>query len=142
MSVNAGLFRRSRRHDRWIVPKRPRTTRRGFVGSARAVAQRRLGSDAPRFQASLGVFILMAGGQLWSDSWWADPDSAHVGRVGQVPMEETRNTMFHNPKSLLIIVACICFAIAVLTAAGILSIGTKIDWTDLGLFFGFLSFIV
>jgi len=26
--------------------------------------------------------------------------------------------------------------------AGILSIGSKIDWTDLGLFFGFLSFIV
>jgi hypothetical protein len=57
-------------------------------------------------------------------------------------MEETRNTMLHNPKSLLIIVACICFAIAVLTAAGILSLGSKIDWTDLGLFFGFLSFIV
>ena len=57
-------------------------------------------------------------------------------------MEETRNTMFHNPKSLLIIVACICFAIAVLTAAGILSLGSKIDWTDLGLFFGFLSFIL
>jgi hypothetical protein len=104
--------------------------------------QRRLGSDAPRFQASLGVFILMAGGQLWSDSWWADSDSAHIGRAGQVPMEETRNSMFHNPKSLLIIVACICFAIAVLTAAGILSLGSKIDWTDLGLFFGFLSFIV
>src|ERR1035437_4598387 len=96
----------------------------------------------PRFQASLGVFILIAGGQLWSDSWWADSDSAHVGRAGQVPMEETRNSMFHNPKSLLIIVACICFAIAVLTVAGILSIGSKIDWTDLGLFFGFLSFIV
>jgi len=57
-------------------------------------------------------------------------------------MEETRNSMFHNPKSLLIIVACICFAIAVLTAAGIVSIGSKIDWTDLGLFFGFLSFIL
>jgi hypothetical protein len=53
-----------------------------------------------------------------------------------------RHTMFDNPKSLLIIVACICFAIAVLTVAGILSIGSKIDWTDLGLFFGFLSFIL
>ena len=50
--------------------------------------------------------------------------------------------MFGNPKSLLIIVACICFAIAVLKMAGILSIGTNIDWTDLGLFFGFLSFIL
>ena len=57
-------------------------------------------------------------------------------------MEETRNSTFHNPKSLLIIVACICFAIAVLTFAGILSIGSKIEWTDLGLFFGFLSFIL
>ena len=57
-------------------------------------------------------------------------------------MEETRNSMFHNPKSLLIIVACICFAIAVLTAFGTVSIGSKIDWTDLGLFFGFLSFIL
>jgi len=53
-----------------------------------------------------------------------------------------RNRMFNNPKSILIIVACICFAIAVLTTAGILSIGSKIDWADLGLFFGFLSFIV
>ena len=52
-----------------------------------------------------------------------------------------RNSMFGNPKSLLIIVACICFAIAVLTFAGILSIGSKIDWTDLGLLFGFLAFI-
>ncbi|HEU6439724.1 MAG TPA: hypothetical protein VFC12_04730 [Terriglobales bacterium] len=57
-------------------------------------------------------------------------------------MEETRKGIFHNPKSLLIIVACICFAIAVLTVAGIVSIGSKIDWTDLGLFFGFLSFIL
>jgi hypothetical protein len=52
-----------------------------------------------------------------------------------------RNGMFSNPKSILIIVACICFAIAVVTAAGILSIDTKIEWTDLGLFFGFLAFI-
>jgi hypothetical protein len=59
-------------------------------------------------------------------------------------MEETPmagNSMFGNPKSLLIIVACICFAIAVLTVAGIVSIA-RIDWTDLGLFFGFLSFIL
>jgi hypothetical protein len=57
----------------------------------------------------------------------------------EIPM--ARNSMFANPKSVLIIVACICFAIAVLTVAGILSIGSKIDWTDLGLFFGFLAFI-
>jgi hypothetical protein len=52
-----------------------------------------------------------------------------------------RNGMFNNPKSILIIVACICFAIAVITTAGILSIDAKIAWTDLGLFFGFLAFI-
>ena len=49
--------------------------------------------------------------------------------------------MFRSNKSLLILIACICFAIAGLTTAGILSLGGKIDWTDLGLFFGFLSFI-
>lgn len=53
-----------------------------------------------------------------------------------------RNSMFNNPKSILIIVACICFAIAVVTSAGIISIDSKISWTNLGLFFGFLSFIV
>jgi hypothetical protein len=58
-------------------------------------------------------------------------------------MEETpmaRTGIFSNNKSLLIIVACICFALAVLTTAGVISIG-KIDWTNLGLFFGFLSVI-
>jgi hypothetical protein len=53
-----------------------------------------------------------------------------------------RSSMLESPKSLLIIAACICFAIAVLTVAGVLSIGSKIDWADLGLFFGFLSFIL
>lgn len=52
-----------------------------------------------------------------------------------------RNSMFGNPKSLLIIAACVCFGIAVITTAGILSIDAKINWTNLGLFFGFLSFI-
>jgi 1,4-dihydroxy-2-naphthoate octaprenyltransferase len=47
----------------------------------------------------------------------------------------------NNPKSLLIVVACVCFAIAVLQTAGSFSFG-RIDWTNLGLFFGFLSFIV
>jgi hypothetical protein len=58
----------------------------------------------------------------------------------ETPME--RNNRFSNPKSMLILVACICFAIAVLTVARIVSIGSNIDWTDLGLFFGFLSFIL
>ena len=49
---------------------------------------------------------------------------------------------FWSGDKLALLVACICFAIAVLTTAGILSIGSKIDWTNLGLFFGFLSFII
>ena len=48
---------------------------------------------------------------------------------------------YYNPKSLLIIAACVCFAIAVITAAGIISVDAKISWTNLGLFFGFLSFL-
>ena len=51
-----------------------------------------------------------------------------------------RSGIFGSNKSLLVLVACVCFAIAVLTAADIVSIG-KIDWTALGLFFGFLSFL-
>jgi len=57
--------------------------------------------------------------------------------------EETfmgRKGMFSSNKSILVLVACICFAVAVLTTAGVLSLG-KISWTDLGLFFGFLSFL-
>ncbi len=49
--------------------------------------------------------------------------------------------LFRNNGSWLVLVACICFAVAVLTAAGIVDFGSKIDWTDLGLFFGFLSFL-
>jgi hypothetical protein len=52
-----------------------------------------------------------------------------------------RNQTFSNPKSILILLACICFAIAVLETAGFFSIN-KVDWTNLGLLFGFLSFIV
>ena len=73
------------------------------------------------------------------------------GPLPSLPMLDERATsqrrdpmnhrMLNNPKSVLIIVACICFAIAVLQTAGSFSFG-KIDWTNLGLFFGFLSFIV
>jgi hypothetical protein len=47
--------------------------------------------------------------------------------------------MSKSSKPVLAMVAAVCFAIAVLKAAGILSFDAKIDWTDLGLFFGFLS---
>ena len=59
--------------------------------------------------------------------------------IEDIPMD--RNKSLSNPKSLLIIGACICFAVAVLESAGLFSID-KVDWTNLGLFFGFLSSIV
>jgi hypothetical protein len=40
----------------------------------------------------------------------------------------------------LVVVACICFALGVLVAAGTIKIW-NVDWTDAGLFFGFLSFL-
>ncbi len=43
-------------------------------------------------------------------------------------------------KSILILVACICFAIAVLVGADVIHTN-NIDWTDLGLLFGFAAFI-
>jgi hypothetical protein len=46
-----------------------------------------------------------------------------------------RTGIFSSNKSLLILVACICFAIGALGGIG------RLDWTDLGLFFGFLAFI-
>jgi hypothetical protein len=49
--------------------------------------------------------------------------------------------MLKSNKSILVVVACICFAIAVVTHGGWVTLDAKIDWTDLGLFFGFLSFI-
>ena len=49
--------------------------------------------------------------------------------------------MVVNTKSILVVVAVICFAIGVAVSISILSLG-KVDWTDLGLFFGFLSFLV
>ena len=51
-----------------------------------------------------------------------------------------RRGMFGSNRSILILVACICFALAVLSAAGVISI-EKVSWTDLGLFFGFLAFL-
>ncbi len=49
--------------------------------------------------------------------------------------------MFKSNKSILILVAVICFAIAVVTHGGWVTLDAKIDWIALGLFFGFLSFL-
>jgi hypothetical protein len=60
-------------------------------------------------------------------------------QIKETPMPG--NGMFSSNRSLLVLVACICFAIAFVIR--LLSISTgSIDWTDLGLFFGFFSFIV
>lgn len=51
-----------------------------------------------------------------------------------------RSGIFKSNRSILVLIACICFAIAVLSGAGLFSVD-RVDWTDLGLFFGFLSFL-
>ena len=43
-------------------------------------------------------------------------------------------------QSLSVFLACVCFALAALTAADVVSVD-NVSWTDLGLFFGFLSFL-
>jgi hypothetical protein len=58
-------------------------------------------------------------------------------RSGAAPSRETPM----KANQLILIVACVCFAIAVLTTAGIVKV-EKVDWTDLGLFFGFLAFLI
>jgi len=52
-----------------------------------------------------------------------------------------RSGMFKSNRSILLLIACICFAIAVLADAGFVSVN-KGGWTDLGLFFGFVSFLL
>jgi hypothetical protein len=49
--------------------------------------------------------------------------------------------MRRSNRSLLIIVAVICFAIAVMIHGGLFTLDNRIDWTNLGLFFGFLGLI-
>jgi hypothetical protein len=44
-------------------------------------------------------------------------------------------------KNILLLVAVVCFAIAVIIRLDIVTIDTKIDWTDLGLAFGFGAFL-
>ena len=51
-----------------------------------------------------------------------------------------RGRFLGSNKSIFVLVALICFALGVLNAAGILTV-SGISWTDLGLFFGFLSFL-
>jgi len=49
--------------------------------------------------------------------------------------------MRRNYRSWLLLAACACFAVAVLTTARVLTIDSRVDWTDLGLLLGFLSFL-
>ena len=46
--------------------------------------------------------------------------------------------MRRGNKSILILIACICFAIAALVTAGVLNTD-KINWIAIGLFFGFAA---
>ena len=78
--------------------------------------------------------------QIGLDSVQAESHSDMAGRAGLVLVEEPP-MRYANPKALLIIVACICFAIAALISAGTISLDSKINWPDVGLFFGFLAFI-
>ena len=44
-------------------------------------------------------------------------------------------------KNLLLLAAIVCFAIAVIIGLDVVTIDTKIHWTDLGLAFGFGAFL-
>ncbi len=46
-----------------------------------------------------------------------------------------------STKNILLLAACICFLVAVILRLDIITIDTKIDWTDLGLLFGFGAFL-
>lgn len=48
--------------------------------------------------------------------------------------------MFKSNRARLLVLACICFAIAALVSIGSIDTG-RIPWTDIGLFFGFLAFL-
>ena len=48
--------------------------------------------------------------------------------------------MFKSIRARLLLVACVCFAISALVSIGSIDTG-RIPWTDIGLFFGFLSFL-
>lgn len=94
---------------------------------------------ARSLDAGLRVFILTTRAGRWLDCMRVRSDSANKasGRV--------HNVRPHVPRQQVParhIVACICFAIAVPAAAGIIWIGSNIDWLDLGLSFGFLSLTI
>lgn len=49
--------------------------------------------------------------------------------------------MIWTAKKILLVIAVICFLIATVISTGVINIDAKISWVDLGLFFGFLSFL-
>jgi hypothetical protein len=73
-------------------------------------------------------------------------DSAHGpataatidGRAGRA---WRRSPVKLTTKNLLLLAAIVCFAIAVIIGLDIVTIDTKIHWTDLGLAFGFGAFL-
>jgi hypothetical protein len=73
-------------------------------------------------------------------------DSAHGpataatidGRAGRA---WRRSPVKLTTKNLLLLAAIVCFAIAVIIGLDIVTIDTKIHWTDLGLLFGFGAFL-
>jgi len=50
--------------------------------------------------------------------------------------------MSWSASKILFGVATICFAVAVLLGLDVFTLNSKVDWTDLGLFFGFLAFFL
>ena len=49
--------------------------------------------------------------------------------------------MRYSTRNILLLLACICFLIAVILRLDVITVDTKIDWTDLGLLFGFGAFL-
>ena len=70
----------------------------------------------------------------------ATKNNSALPPLGGRVLLSNRSTNFKSNKSILILVAVICFAVGVLSTAGVVTID-KVNWTDLGLFFGFLAFL-
>ena len=60
------------------------------------------------------------------------------GRARSI-MEET--PVRYSTRNILLVLACICFLIAVVIHLDVVTLDTKIDWTNLGLLFGFGAFL-